>query len=92
MLALLASARVQWLRWFGYAVSAFLVFNAAVLVFADLMPEHKIYLAQIQEGCRSYRTDLMDLGLILAFASCYVWLGYQAKRNRANAAVEKSQV
>jgi len=81
-LVLVAVAR---LRWFGYLGSAFLVLNAAVLVFADLVPEHDIYLAQIREGCRSYRTDLMDVGLMTIFAVAYGWLGHRAKRQPANA-------
>lgn len=68
--------------WVGYLGSAALVSFAAALVFFDVIPEHDIYLMQIREGCRSHRTDLMDLGLIAAFAFAYTWLGYRAQSSR----------
>jgi hypothetical protein len=82
-LILLAVVRVQWLQWFGYGVSALLVLGNISLVLADLIPQHDIYLAQIREGCRSYRTDLMSMGLTLAFAVIYAWLGYRVRRRTA---------
>ena len=72
------------LRWFAYLVSAFLVFSAGGIVFADLVPGHDIYLAQIREGCRSYQTDLMDVGLIITFGFAYAWLGHWTKPQVGN--------
>jgi hypothetical protein len=71
-------------RWVGYLGSAILVAFAAVLAFADLIPEHDIYLMQVREGCRSHRADLMNLGLMTAFAVAYTWFGYRAHRRAAS--------
>ncbi|HKY88250.1 MAG TPA: hypothetical protein VJL90_15945 [Pseudorhodoplanes sp.] len=68
-------------RWIGYVAAFMLAANAAILIFADLVPEHDIYLMQIREGCRSYRTDLMNLGLISIFVIAYAWFGYRAARD-----------
>jgi hypothetical protein len=81
-LVIVATTRLWWL---GYVGSALLVANALALVFFDLIPEHEIYLAQIREGCRSYRTDLVNVGLMTIFAVAYGWLGHRAKRRPANA-------
>jgi hypothetical protein len=53
---------------------------AIALLFADLIPQHDIYLAEIREGCRSLRTDLMDLGFLIVAAAAYGFLGYRAGR------------
>jgi hypothetical protein len=82
-LILLAMAKARRFQWFGYVVSAFLVLIAAIAVSADLIPQHDIYLAQIREGCRSYRTDLMNVALFLAFALMYAWQGYRIRRGAA---------
>src|SRR5205807_5307361 len=65
-------------RSIGYLGAALLMSIAAAGVFADLVSEHDIYLAQIREACRSYQTDLMDVALITAFAFGCGWVGYRA--------------
>ena len=68
------------LRWVGYLGASVLMLAAIALLFADLIPQHDIYLAEIREGCRSLRTDLMDLGFLIVAAAAYGFLGYRAGR------------
>jgi hypothetical protein len=68
------------LWWLAYAVSALLVLGDVLYVLVDLIPDHDIYRAAIYEGCRSYRADLMDVGLRLLLAVTFIWLGYRAGR------------
>jgi len=72
-------------RWIGIVGAVLLLLYASALVFADLVPQHYVYIAQIREGCRSYRTDLMDLALIATFALAYVWLGHRGKHRTITA-------
>jgi hypothetical protein len=91
LLVLLVITRFRWLRWLAYAVSSFLVLGAALLLFADLIPQHEIYLMQVQEGCRSYRTDLMGLVVSLALAACFIWLGHRSKQGAAKTQIDRGQ-
>jgi hypothetical protein len=76
--------KAPWLQWLGFAVSAVLVVIAVIVVTGDLIPQHDIYLAQVREGCRSNRTDLMNVGLMLAIGVSYAWMGYRLRRRAAS--------
>ncbi|HKA74997.1 MAG TPA: hypothetical protein VKE26_24545 [Xanthobacteraceae bacterium] len=77
-LVLVLAARLWWL---GLAVSALLASGSLLYVLVDLLPDQDIYRAARYEGCRSYQTDLLDLGLRLFLAVVFAWLGYRARRD-----------
>jgi hypothetical protein len=64
-------------RWLAYLMSSVVIIAAAIAIFADLLPQHAIYLAQLREGCRSLPTDLLDVGILILFALLYVWMGHR---------------
>ena len=82
-LVMIAALRRPWL---AYAGSMMLALYLASIAFADLIPEHEIYLAQIREGCRAYRTDLLDVGIVFVFAAMYLWIGRRIGRSRPGVA------
>jgi hypothetical protein len=82
-LILLAVVRIQWFQWLGYFVAALLLLGTFLLIVADLIPQHDIYMAQIREGCRSYRTDLMNVAVSVPLAAFYAWLGYRVRHRAA---------
>jgi hypothetical protein len=80
----LALLLILGLRWIGCLGSALLLFAATMMVSFDLIPQHEIYLAAVREGCRSYRTDLMNVGLYVALAAAYAWLAHRVRQKVAS--------
>lgn len=75
-LVLVGFAQLRWLAYGGSTILAIMI----AFVLTDMIQMHDVYRAAIREGCRSFETDLFNLGLMIAFALAYAWLGYRAKR------------
>ena len=80
-LALLVITKSDWSAY----VAAGLAMSFAALGIWDMIEDHFVYQAEIREGCRSIRTDIMQFALLTAFAAAYGWLGYRLSKKNVKA-------
>ncbi len=84
LVALVLVARAK-RSWPGYVAAALAVASAASLALVDVIPDHDIYRMQVREGCRSFRTDVMQIALLVSFALAFGWLGFRSAVKNAKA-------
>ncbi len=69
----------------AYIAAGLALLSGMVILAADVIPQHDVYLSELREGCRSVRTDLADVAILAAFVLVCASLGLRFRRHNAKA-------